>query len=266
MTGIPRLNPGMKGTQEMLDSIEKCPTIQCLVLTSSMSACAPTPEPPLKDESHWSDDNAQLSRGNYYGCLSKFSLFFVHMMYKNLHLHLLSLRTETRQEKLCHEWVKNQSDKGRNIKFSAICPTMVLGPPVGADQPGYSYNPSGTSTMNSLLRWLTGGRPSAPNDSMSFIHVRDCAAMHVAAMENTNASARYFSLVESWHWNDILTTLKELYPDIPLNTPFKYEGRDIITPTQFDLDRMNSLGVNVIPMKDILAESTKFFRDVGALK
>ena len=77
-----RLNPGMKGTQEMLDSIEKCPTIQCLVLTSSMSACAPTPEPSLKDESHWSDDNAQLSRGNYYGCLSKFlfSLFFVHLL------------------------------------------------------------------------------------------------------------------------------------------------------------------------------------------
>ena len=72
----------MKGTQEMLDSIEKCPTIQCLVLTSSMSACAPTPEPLVKDESHWSDDNAQLSRGNYYGCLSKFlfSLFFVHLL------------------------------------------------------------------------------------------------------------------------------------------------------------------------------------------
>ena len=49
MTGIPRLNPGMKGTQEMLDSIEKCPTIQCLVLTSSS---AQAPEPPLKDESH----------------------------------------------------------------------------------------------------------------------------------------------------------------------------------------------------------------------
>lgn len=72
LMGFPRLNPGMKGTQEMLDSIEKCPTIQCLVLTSSMSACAPTPEPPVKDESHWSDDNAQLSRGNYYGCLSKY--------------------------------------------------------------------------------------------------------------------------------------------------------------------------------------------------
>ena len=77
MTGASRLNPGMKGTQEMLDSIEKCPTIQCLVLTSSMSACAPTPEPTVKDESHLSDDNAQLSRGNYYGCLSKTSVVIV---------------------------------------------------------------------------------------------------------------------------------------------------------------------------------------------
>ena len=87
----------MEGTQEMLDSIEKCPTIQCLVLTSSMSACAPTPEPPLKDESHSSDDNAQLSRGNYYGCLSKMErLYIVVSMFicvqKNLHTHCLSHR------------------------------------------------------------------------------------------------------------------------------------------------------------------------------
>ncbi len=59
------LNPGMDGTKELLETIDKCPTrssIQCFVLTSSMSAAAPIPEPPVKDESHWSDDNAQLSR------------------------------------------------------------------------------------------------------------------------------------------------------------------------------------------------------------
>ena len=96
------LNPGMAGTQEMLESILKCPLIQCLVLTSSMSAAAPTPEPPIKDESHWSDDNAQLSRGNYYGCL------------------------KTRQERLCHEWVKTQKEQGtlrKDFRFAAICPT-----------------------------------------------------------------------------------------------------------------------------------------------
>ena len=96
-----RLNPGMAGTKEMLDSIDKCPSINCLVLTSSMSAAAPVPEPKIKDESHWSDDEAQLKRGSIYGCL------------------------KTRQEKLCTEWAK-----GKTIRFCAICPTMVLGAPV----------------------------------------------------------------------------------------------------------------------------------------
>eukprot|EP00984_Skeletonema_dohrnii_P029838 scaffold20738_cov111-Skeletonema_dohrnii-CCMP3373.AAC.1 len=59
------LNPGMDGTKELLETMlhsPRCSSIQCLVLTSSMSAAAPQPEPSMKDESHWSDDDAQLSR------------------------------------------------------------------------------------------------------------------------------------------------------------------------------------------------------------
>eukprot|EP01082_Thalassiosira_pseudonana_P006587 g5881.t1 g5881 contig20:363058-363672(-) len=204
-----------------------------------MSAAAPVPEPPIKDESHWSDDAAQLSRGNYYGCL------------------------KTRQEKICSEWSKTQMEGGKlaaNFRFSAVCPTMIIGPPVGAEEEGYSYTPSGT--MGSFYRWITEGKDQAPNDSMSFIHVSDCAAMHIAAMEN--GSGRYFSLVESWHWNDILTTLKELHPGLP---PFKlYEGGDIITPTQFNLDRMYSLGVEVKSVKEILSDTVGFYERLEMLE
>ena len=63
------------------------------------------------------------------------------------------------------------------ILFSPITiGLVVLGAPVEGS--------SGISTMGSLLRWLTGGRSSAPNDSMSFIDVKDCAAHHMAALEN----------------------------------------------------------------------------------
>ena len=242
------LNPGLAGTQEVLDSILKqCgndnaqgqSNIQCLVLTSSMSAAAPSPEPPIKDESHWSDDVAQLSRNNYYGCL------------------------KTRQERLCHEWTKSQMEKGtlsNKFRFSAICPTMIIGPPVTYE--GMKYTPSGT--MGALFKWLTGGKPTAPNDSMSFIHVRDCAAMHVAALENDNASGRYFSLVESWHWNDILKELQGCYPNMPKFT--LYQGEDIVRPTRFDPERMNSLGVGLTGMKEILEESVEFFKSAGLLE
>lgn len=95
------LRPGMKGTSELLESLLNCETrssIQSLVLTSSMSAAAPSPEPAIKDESHWSDDAAQLSRGNYYGCL------------------------KTRQEKLCTEWAKKSNRSGyHGRQFSIRC-------------------------------------------------------------------------------------------------------------------------------------------------
>ena len=98
---------------------------------------------------------------------------------------------------------------------------------------------------------------------MSFIDVHDCAAMHVAALEKADASGRYFSLVESWHWNDILSTLKELYGGLP---PFAlYEGEKC-APTQFDLIRMNSLGVDVKDVRTILKDCVSFFTEVGALK
>mmetsp|Transcript_21596 Transcript_21596/g.33853 ORF Transcript_21596/g.33853 Transcript_21596/m.33853 type:complete len:295 (-) Transcript_21596:850-1734(-) len=252
------LNPGMEGTNELLETILKsprCSSIQCLVLTSSMSAAAPVPEPTVKDESHWSDDDAQLARGNFYGCL------------------------KTRQEKLCQQWSEQSVQEGKlspNFRYCAICPTMIVGAPLAA-QDDDNYTPSGT--MGSLYRvikptdgasligqTLKGVKRKARNDSMSYIDVQDCAAMHVAAMENTNASGRYFSLVESWHWNEILSSLQELYPNISLDEQYKYKGDDIIRPTQFNLDRMNSLGVKVKSIKEIFEECISFFQSKGVLQ
>jgi len=50
----------------------------------------------------------------------------------------------------------------------------------------------------------------AKNDSMSFIDVRDCAAIHVAAYEK--GKGRYMCLAKSLHWNEILTLVKKFYP------------------------------------------------------
>merc|ERR1719375_1739982 len=119
--------------------------------------------------------------------------------------------------------------------------------------------------MGALHRWMTGGRRTAPNDSMSFVHVKNCAAQHVSAMESDGTSGRYFSLVESWHWNDILVTLKEIYPDIDLDSNFLYEGADIVTPTRFNLQKMDTLGVKVFDIKEILQDSVCFFKDIGVL-
>ena len=229
-------DPALKSTQELLNSIERnADTVKCIILTSSMSAVAPYPEPKIKDESCWSDSERQKSRGNWYGA------------------------TKTDQERLVHSWVEEAKDKGaiaKEFKFAAICPTMIVGPALNE-----SADVSGT--MGTLLGWLQGKKSEALNDSMSFIHVADCAAMHVAAMENSSASGRYMSLIESWHWNEIAKELKKLNPSMPEMK--LYDGDDIVTPTKFNLDKMNSLGITVKSVQQTLDDSVAYLKEVGAM-
>ena len=81
--------------------------------------------------------------------------------------------------------------------------------------------PTPNMTMLSLRNWFQNGRPNGvcPNDSMSFVDVRDCAEQHVKAMEDSAASGRYMSLVPSWHWNDLDHAMQEMYPLMPKSAP-----------------------------------------------
>ena len=53
--------PAMQGTRELLAAVQRAGGIKSFVLTSSMSAVSPQPEPAVKSEVHWSDDAAQES-------------------------------------------------------------------------------------------------------------------------------------------------------------------------------------------------------------
>ena len=208
-------DPGMKGMQSVLDSVEKAGTVKSFVLTSSMSAVAPQPEPSVKSEEHWSDPDAQKAKNNWYGA------------------------TKTCQEKLLWDTVA----KGVSYRAVAINPTGVFGPML---QPGIN------GTMGWLASLCKGSKTQAGNDSMSFVDVRDCAAMHVAGVENPGASGRYMCVVESLHWNDIFKVLEELCPSMPRVAPCDGEP---IKPTQFDLAKMHSLGVKIRDVKTILRDA-----------
>lgn len=227
--------PAMASTEEILECISRHKdTVKCLVLTSSMAAVAPRPEPEIKDESHWSNPEEQKARGGWYGA------------------------TKTCQEKRVQQWVEDEKAKGAiasDFKYVAICPTMVLGPVLNTS----AKIPTGT--MGRLVNWLVEGMPDAPNDSMSFIHVEDCARMHTNVLELKDASGRYMCLVESWHWNDILALMKELYPKMPDFKP--YVGSDKVVPTRFNLERMRSLGVTVRSIREILQDSLSHLQAAG---
>ena len=221
--------PAMRGTESVLSAIRKQGgSVRTLVMTSSMSAVAPVPEPALKSEAHWSDPDLQKSKDNWYG----------------------AAKTCTEQLVLA---AMGRGDHAFG-RFVAICPTGVFGPML---QPGVN------ATMGWIASLAKGAKEQAGNDSMSFVDVRDCAAMHVAGVLDAGASGRYMSLVESLHWNEIFVMLKELHPSMPAVKPCDGEP---VTPTKFDTTRMDSLGVQVRSVRTILADALADLKAKGALE
>jgi len=157
--------------------------------------------------------------------------------------------TKTRQEKLATATLRDTA-----VRFVAICPTGVFGPML---QPG----------VNATMGWMAGfakgpAGGKANNDSMSFVDVRDCAAMHVAALETPGASGRYMCLAgtptekrtasgavvyASSHWNEIYATVRELHPTMP---PFAPCDGAPVAPTAFDLSRSDAL-LPISSMRDV---------------
>jgi nucleoside-diphosphate-sugar epimerase len=198
--------PGMKGLEGILGSVRKSATVKVFVLTSSMSAMAPNPEPALKSEKHWSDGEQQKANGDWYSA------------------------TKTFQEKVAQKFFEEEL---KTCRYVAICPTMVLGPML---QEGVN------GTMAALKGMCKGSMTQAPNDSMSFVDVRDCAAIHIAAYEKPDARGRYMCLITSLHWNDVAVILKKCYPKMPTIAPC--EGT-LVAPTNNDRTKQDSLGVAI---------------------
>eukprot|EP00439_Symbiodinium_sp_Y106_P012510 s1222_g1.t2 len=209
------VRPAVEGMLNVMRACKKVPELEVVVMTSSMSAMAPTPEPEVKSEDHWSDPDGQRARGSHYGA------------------------GKTLAEKGAYNFLR---EEGCRCRFVSICPTMTIGP---------MLQPTPNMTMLSLRNWFQNGRPNGvcPNDSMSFVDVRDCAEQHIKAMEDPAAEGRYMSLVPSWHWNDLDHTMHEMYPLMPKSAPC--EGTPC-TPTKFDLRRQQSLGVTPRELPEIL--------------
>lgn len=186
-----------------------------VVFTSSTgSTNPPGGEPQPKNElEHWSDPEQQESVGKW------------------------SPAAKTRMENRALEL----SDDA--LRVAIMNPSMIIGPSFAPDPPG------GLTFLRAIL---AGERMAdgAPDGSMSLIDPRDLAALHVAALEQPEAQGRYFALVESWHWQDILEALGRVHPAYA--PPAWPSGRTRITPTQFDFSRRDRLGVKLRGLDDIL--------------
>jgi len=224
------IKPAVFGTLNALKCCAKA-DVKVVVVTSSMAAAAPHPEPAVKSEKHWSDPDDQKKRGSFYGA------------------------SKTLAERAAVEFLAKMPVKTA-FRLVRICPTLVVGPML---QP----------SVNTSMKWFAAcargsSHKKTKNDSMSMIDIRDCAAHHVAAYEGDH-EGRFFSLVESWPWSVIYETLKHFNPEMNLPKPLA-KGTKPVSASQFDHTRMRSLGVYERSMMQTIGEAVEECREKGLLK
>ena len=103
-------------------------------------------------------------------------------------------------EKAGWDFIKEQST---SFDLVTINPAMVIGPSLG---------PSLNSSNKIIIDMMTGGFPGIINLNWGFVDVRDVAASHIIAMENTAAQGRYLCSNDSLTMKGVVASLfKEGY-------------------------------------------------------
>lgn len=188
------------------------------VFTSSTgSTNPPEGEPELKNEElHWSDADVQLEAGKY---------------------------AAVGKTRLDRTVLAKMAASGGAFRVCTINPSMIVGP---------AFQPEPVVSLQRFAAILRGERfaDKIPNSSMSMVDVRDLAALHVAALENDQASGRYFGVKQSWHWREILQALERACPGYKMPAPDPDEVP--VRATQFDLTRQNTLGVQMRGLDEML--------------
>ena len=222
------------GAEAVLDVATELGIEAVVLLSSTGSTNPPSGDPEVKNEvDHWSDPEVQKAAGKF------------------------SPAAKTLMDQ--HGLQRMQSSGGR-LRVSILNPSMVTGPTFSDRLPG---------NLRFVEAVLSGQRmqDGAPNGSMSFIDVRDLAALMIAAMESPEASGRYFGVKKSWHWDDVLKTLEEVCRERNLDytAPPARPEAERARPTTFDLTRRRSLGVPVRDLREMLGEIVDELSRLGRL-
>ena len=115
--------------------------------------------------------------------------------------------SKTRAELSAWAYIEKQTQTDRS-RLTVVNPGLVLGPD--------SYDNAGASLA--LIQGLMSGEvPKAPKVAYPIIDVRDCAAIHVAAMTAKAAGGRRLIAASDTLWmNDIAKVLRRVYPEAKL--------------------------------------------------
>ena len=111
--------------------------------------------------------------------------------------------SKTRAEKSAWNYVKAQ---GLSDKLTTICPGLVFGPDTYAN---------GGASLGLITAMFKGDFPKAPKIAYPIVDVRDCAAIHVAAMTAKTAGGRRLMAAGETLWfSKIGDILRAEYPEV----------------------------------------------------
>jgi nucleoside-diphosphate-sugar epimerase len=175
------VDPAIRGTRNVFDSIERTPTVAKVVMTSSIAAIRDEtipPRTPLTEET-W-NESASLEHTPY-----------------PLAKTLAERDAWSRAEAL--------RANDRALELITINPTIVLGPalaPIHA-----------RGSLGVCVELLRNRFPGVPRLSISIVDVRDVARAHVEALERTDAHGRYILFNESLWVLEIADILRRRFPE-----------------------------------------------------
>ncbi len=237
------VDPAVQGTLGILEACLKSPSVQRVVITSSMAAITDQPGNDVLTEADW-NKRSSLTRNPYY-------------------------YSKTLAERAAWDFVEQHSP---NFEVVVINPFMVIGP---------SHGP-GLNTSNAVIAEIIQGKmPGILSLAWGFVDVRDVALAHIRAMQNPRAAGRYLCAHETWTMAELVSRLKSLELDqhhlpsmnldhaagrllVRLLSYFQPPGRRSYLQTnlgripKFDNSKIKTeLGIEFRPLEDTLRDTVE---------
>lgn len=198
------LNPAIKGTTSVLNSIQKHnPNVKRVVITSSFAAI--------------NDLNKGARPGYTYSEQDWNPVTYATAAAKDADGGVAYCASKTFAEKAAYEFVEKNKP---NFSVSSICPPMVYGPIAHTTD----LKHLNTSSAD-IYRLIDGSEKTVPETSFfAFVDVRDVAEAHVLAYETPEAAGqRYFCVSGGYTYQRICDIIRKDFPEmrglVPEGTP-----------------------------------------------
>ena len=174
------IDPAVKGTKNILNTVNKTPSVKRVILTSSVAAV-------YGDNIDMQELGVDILDESYFNISSSLT----HQPYSF---------SKVSAEKTAWEIYRNQKKWGLVV----INPGFILGPILSKTSSSESIN-----FMNDILKgkFYLG----APNLTLSYVDVRDVAFAHIIALEKEVSVGRYIVVNKSFTILQITNTVKKLY-------------------------------------------------------